>query len=69
MVENFPKLMIDTAPQIQEAQRHQVEWIEKKNYTRVVIFKLQKKNNIEINKDKNYIRCLFRYHKSKTREE
>ena len=29
MVDNFPKLMTDTKPQIQEVQRHHVEWKEK----------------------------------------
>ena len=42
MVENFPKLMADTDPQIQEAWRTLSRQILKKSTSRHIIFKLQK---------------------------
>ena len=52
IVENFAKLMADTKPQIQEAQRTPT-WVNTKITTRRhIIFKLQKtKDNEEILKD------------------
>ena len=47
ITENFPKLMTDTKPQIQEAQRTPKKINIKKSIPRHIIFKLQKIKDIK----------------------
>lgn len=83
MTEKFPKLMSDTKPQIQEAQRTLGRVNAKRVIPRhIIIFRLQKfkdkvlkegkKHNqtpyLYRNKDKNNIQLLLRNHASKKSE-
>ena len=76
MTENFPKLMSDTKPQNQEAQRtpSRINANKQKtnNYTKVYKGKEknpEKKYYLQRKKDKNYTQLLFRKNASKKRVE